>query len=251
MGLDDQKYRKVHSSKEKRKKEEALDVNNGSEDNSSFSFLPWVLALIVLLLLFKILSRHSSNVSQSSENKNLVSSTFDDATSAIENGHYKKALSLFEQSCNENNGKGCYIAGSIYAHADDNMEQLKVPLNPTWTLDSKIKLDIVQANTFFQKSCALNYAYACYDLGDNYHYGTNFRQDDTIANTFYLKAKPLLMQLCNNSKEADACNKVAYMFKNRIGGVPQDLPAAKEFYGKACDLHDQNGCNQYASLNRQ
>jgi len=247
MGLDDQEYRKIHSSKERRKKVESFSANNESEDNSSFSFLPWVLALIVVLVLFKTLSRHSAN-SQSSENKNLVSSTFDDATSALENEHYKKALSLFGQSCNENNGKGCYIVGTMYGHTTDVTNQLKVHFNP-FALDDNIKLDLVQANTFFQKSCSLNYAYACYDLGDNYHHGTGFRQDDTIANTFYLKAKPLLIQLCNNNKDADACNNVAYMFSHGIGGVPEDLPAAKEFYGKACDLHNQNGCNSYASLN--
>lgn len=49
---------------------------------------------------------------------------------------------------------------------------------------------------------------------------------------------------------ADGCNNLGVLYANGQG-VRQDKGAAKEYFGKACDLGNQGGCNNYKILNEQ
>lgn len=49
---------------------------------------------------------------------------------------------------------------------------------------------------------------------------------------------------------AQACIDIALMYTN-AQLVGQDLSLAKEFFGKACDLRNSNGCESYKVLNLQ
>ena len=49
---------------------------------------------------------------------------------------------------------------------------------------------------------------------------------------------------------ADACFNLGVLYYDGKG-VRQDKGAAKEYFGKACDLGNQGGCNNYKILNEQ
>ena len=46
---------------------------------------------------------------------------------------------------------------------------------------------------------------------------------------------------CGFSEKA-ACNDVGYLYEYGTGGLKKDIAAACEYYKKACDLKDENGC---------
>ncbi len=43
---------------------------------------------------------------------------------------------------------------------------------------------------------------------------------------------------------------VGLAYRNGYGGVAQNYKKAKEYYGKACDLGDADGCKKYAEMKR-
>lgn len=47
--------------------------------------------------------------------------------------------------------------------------------------------------------------------------------------------------------EGVACNSLGWLYYNGQG-ARQDYEKAKELYGKACDLGNQNGCEWYKRL---
>ena len=53
-----------------------------------------------------------------------------------------------------------------------------------------------------------------------------------------------------NLKVDIACNNLGIAYNNGIG-VRQNRTTAKEYYGKACDLGNQEGCDNYRKLNEQ
>ncbi len=56
----------------------------------------------------------------------------------------------------------------------------------------------------------------------------------------------------NNCKNgaAFACNNLGLLYYNGEG-VKQDYQTANEFYTKACDLGNQDGCDNYKKLNEK
>ncbi|HAR80453.1 MAG TPA: Sel1 repeat protein [Succinivibrionaceae bacterium] len=46
------------------------------------------------------------------------------------------------------------------------------------------------------------------------------------------------------------CKNLADLYYNGWG-TRQNYSTAKEYYGKACDLGNQEGCDNYARLNKQ
>ena len=51
-----------------------------------------------------------------------------------------------------------------------------------------------------------------------------------------------------NLKDAGACNNIGYFYEYGLG-VKQNRPLAKQYYGKACDLGLQLGCDNYKLFN--
>lgn len=56
-----------------------------------------------------------------------------------------------------------------------------------------------------------------------------------------------LQQECDGGNTI-ACFNLGLMYHNGKG-IRQDYRQAKEFFGKACDLGDQGGCDAYRGLN--
>ena len=92
-----------------------------------------------------------------------------------------------------------------------------------------------------QKDCDAGNLKTCVLLGINYKYGDfPFKQD-------YFKAASLFRKACDGG-EALACWSLAWLYQYGKG-VRQNKTEALKYYGKACDLKDQYGCDLYAELN--
>lgn len=113
------------------------------------------------------------------------------------------------------------------------------------------------ANTELERQCNNGDTGSCVDLGILYFKGDGVKQDYKKAREFYNKA-------CEMG-EASGCNNLGKLYKNGntskskyvgkgiVGnileylyesrnGVRQDYNKAMEFFGKACDLGDQDAC---------
>lgn len=137
-----------------------------------------------------------------------------------------QAAEILAKACEKKDILSCSYAGSIYY---------------------KLK-DFVKAHEHLSKVCGAQgvpkdlkkvETLACVQLGHFYINGRGVRQDFT-------KAKEYLTKACN-SKVSEACYSLGVLYQN--GGV-RPLATTKEYYGKACDLGDQEGCDEYKNLNQ-
>lgn len=51
-------------------------------------------------------------------------------------------------------------------------------------------------------------------------------------------------------KNPDGCRKAGFVLLSG-DGVRQDFKRAKEYFGRACDLKDEEGCSKYRMLNEK
>ncbi len=65
----------------------------------------------------------------------------------------------------------------------------------------------------------------------------------------YQKAAKLFQKVCDGGV-AGGCSNLGHLYYNGQG-LRQDKSRAKEYYGKACDLGHQPGCDNYKKLNEQ
>lgn len=137
--------------------------------------------------------------------------------------------------------------------------------------------DFITAKGFFEKSCDSGNVEACKNLGELYYWGRGIEQDRE-------KSKPFFEKACNK-KDGEACRSLGVIYgrfyeggggdyftankyfeksceyKHALGcvslgysyyagkGVRQNLETAVEFYGKGCDLGEQDGCKRYKETN--
>ncbi|HHF3818741.1 tetratricopeptide repeat protein [Haemophilus influenzae] len=79
-------------------------------------------------------------------------------------------------------------------------------------------------------------------LGVMYAKGLGVKQDDVEAVKWYRKAA--------EQGYADAQAMLGFSYLLGQSGVQVNKSLAKEWFGKACDNGDQNGCEYYGKLNR-
>ena len=92
-----------------------------------------------------------------------------------------------------------------------------------------------------QKDCDKGNFDTCFLLATNYKYGDfPFKQD-------YFKAASLYKMACEGGR-AGGCEGLGWLYQYGKG-VRQSKTEALKYYGKACDLKDQYGCDLYAALN--
>ena len=144
-----------------------------------------------------------------------------------------------ERQCNNGNAGSCFDLGNLYFKGDG------------------VKQDYKKAMEFWSKACEMGDAGSCYNLGCSYHLGDGVKQDYKKAREFYNKACEMGEALgCNNlgklykngnTSESKYVGKgivgniLEYLYESR-NGVRQDYNKAMEFFGKACDLGDQDAC---------
>ena len=144
-----------------------------------------------------------------------------------------------ERQCNNGDAGSCVDLGILYYDGDD------------------VKQNYNKAMEFFGKACEMGDARGCYNLGLLYYNGVGVKQDYKKASELYNKACEMGEALgCNNlgklykngntskSKyvgKGIVGNILEYLYESR-NGVRQDYNKAMEFFGKACDLGDQDAC---------
>ncbi|AXP40313.1 sel1 repeat family protein [Haemophilus influenzae] len=79
-------------------------------------------------------------------------------------------------------------------------------------------------------------------LGMMYERGLGVKQDDFEAVNWYRKAA--------EQGDADAQAILGFLYLLGERGVQVNKSLAKEWFGKACDNGNQNGCEYYGKLNR-
>ncbi|HHF6640454.1 TPA: tetratricopeptide repeat protein, partial [Haemophilus influenzae] len=86
------------------------------------------------------------------------------------------------------------------------------------------------------------YAKAQFNLGVMYAKGQGVKQDDFEAVKWFRKAA--------EQGDADAQAILGFLYLLGERGVQVNKSLAKEWFGKACDNGNQNGCEYYGKLNR-
>lgn len=164
-----------------------------------------------------------------------------------------------EKECDAQNSAHCYVLGGLY------YEGKIVPQ------------DYARGMEYYTKACDLDNYHACKFLGDFYFLGHGVEKDPKKASSYYAKSCSANHGLaCNNLgwtviydeqkgdfkkalvlfdkgcylDNADACKFIAKAYEEGKH-MRQDLPLAKEYFGKACDLGDTEGCDEYRRLNEK
>ena len=95
-----------------------------------------------------------------------------------------------------------------------------------------------------KKGCNANDSAACYMLGLVYSKGYGVQKDKAKSEEFFKKHVKLEADGCEGGNSY-SCTQVAFAYSNGTG-VQKDEGKAKKFYKMACDMGDQNGCENYA-----
>lgn len=136
--------------------------------------------------------------------------------SNLKSKSYTEAFRYCEKACNLDNGLGCSGLGFLYDNGNG------------------VRQDYQQAKTYYEKACNLDEGLACNVLGANYS-----------LKCFAIK-NPAFAECCIEDKDRQIIQSIPD-FKNEASCFRK----SKEYYGKACDLGEQKGCDGYRELNEQ
>ncbi|MGX3098544.1 tetratricopeptide repeat protein [Helicobacter sp. 23-1046] len=141
----------------------------------------------------------------------------------------KDAIKYFESGCDKvgkTQGAACSILAELYSiDSSDNI----------------VVKDYHKATKLYKKGCDSGFGQSCRGLGGMYEGGKGVRQD-------YHKARELYNKACN-LEDALACYFIGLHYYYGVSGVEENRSIAKQYYGEACDLGYQNGCDDYKALN--
>lgn len=177
--------------------------------------------------------------------------------------------SLLTSSCKLNNEVSCFSLGliydlfwvspfkknldGIYEYRRDYFKDYKYIKDLTYTSrnnnkgfqldlvhsrleDYKFTQDFFKAFDLYKKSCDLDYAKACINLGSMLEKGDGTKRDLKQAYSYYEKACKL--------EDGYGCKMQGLALEHGVG-TNKDIAKATELYGKACDMKDQEGCDLY------
>ncbi|MDR2080848.1 MAG: sel1 repeat family protein [Campylobacteraceae bacterium] len=88
----------------------------------------------------------------------LMADDFNEAYKAYESGDYKKAMKLFQKSCDAKDAWSCAILGTMYLNGKG------------------VKQDYSKAAELFQKSCSGGSAFGCGNLAVCYEFGEGVKK---------------------------------------------------------------------------
>jgi TPR repeat protein len=140
---------------------------------------------------------------------------------------FEKAAGFYRKACGNGHAEACRSLGLMY----------KAGLG--------VKEDALKANEFYQKACDAGSAEVCNDLGFRYAVKGLDAEKDT---EFFMKAAEFFKKACNGGYGA-GCGNLGRLYE-RAQGVKQNINTALEYYGKACDLKEQDACDDYARLKK-
>ena len=139
----------------------------------------------------------------------------------------------FAHECNNNNSDSCYRYGLII-EPDDYSRSFQT-LYPQYSFP--------KAYNSFKRACDLGNVRGCYKTGYYLLEGLGTRKNDDMGIN-------LLEQACNRSI-SQACMALGQHYLSESVGVNAIsemyyMKKAVQFYGKACDYGNEEGCRQYA-----
>ena len=142
----------------------------------------------------------------------------------------QKAFNLYKKGCELNDKSSCLNAG-VMIDSGRGVRQ---------------SYDI--ANQFFKKSCLLGEGSACFYLATNYEekLGSAIASEKIIL-MYYKKAYELSKNDCLVNDSGYDCDSLGKQYEFGCG-VNKSLNLALKFYGKACDLGFNEGCEHYKNL---
>jgi serine/threonine protein kinase len=152
---------------------------------------------------------------------------YQQAKTLSDQGLFRKAIPLFDQSCKAGDAQACNDLGHLYDWA------------PHFSEADSVTQDYPRALKLLTKACDAGNADGCTNLGSLYDLGRGVSEDFTRAAALYTKG-------CDGNN-ATACNNlgVALMFGS---GVTEDKEKARQVLQKSCSLGDQSACEWLKKL---
>ncbi|HHF0350361.1 tetratricopeptide repeat protein [Haemophilus influenzae] len=126
--------------------------------------------------------------------------------------------------------------------AEQGDADAQLNLGAMYAIGRGVKQDGVEAVKWFRKAAEQGNAKAQNGLGMMYDGGLGIKQDYFKAVKWHRKAA--------EQGDADAQAILGFLYLLGERGVQVNKSLAKEWFGKACDNGNQNGCEYYGKLNR-
>jgi len=171
----------------------------------------------------------------------LNASLINDAFNAESNGNKKKALTLYSESCNNNNMQGCFYTGLIYFAGQG------------------IHKNHPKAQKLFLKSCNGGYMNGCYFAGDMYLDSTNNKKRKKSFNLLLKACNGGILGACfslgniyingqlikqSNGGYMNGCYNLGVFYEEGFG-VKKNILKAIQLYKKACNGGIKRACIAY------
>ena len=214
-------------------------------------------------------------------------STLEKALVAVENGNNDEAEKLYIQGCEENDYVCCTALGDVYNYRED-LNKASDLYNKACnggdsrgcasikTIKNKMQKNqesAVHNNQYNEalKNCNAGSSDWCGRLGLHYYQGEGIGKNLDLAEKYlqqscdagygrwcgwlgsisygkkdYFKMLEDVNKGCNG-KIAISCIDAGRLYENGMG-TRLDLTKAADFYGKACDMKEQTGCENYKRL---
>ena len=148
---------------------------------------------------------------------------------------YDRSISLYKKYCDEGNAKACFDLGNKY-------NGMRWGIDQNYTMMMK----------YYAKSCALEYSFACNELGAAYKRGNGVHRDKDKSKMYYDKAVMLYEKECENNV-AESCDRLAMIYRAEMYGTNDSARGvalekkAFDLYQELCDHDDAEGCWQVAT----
>jgi len=142
-------------------------------------------------------------------------------------GHYKKAIPLFDRACKAGIPQACSELGHLYDWA------------PHFTDADSVTQDFPRAVKLYTQACDAGNSDGCLGLGFSYDQGRGVPPNSTRAAALYSKA-------CDGNN-ATACNNLGVQLMNGMG-VPKDKEKAREVLKRGCALGSDTACEWLKQL---
>jgi len=142
-------------------------------------------------------------------------------------GHFKKAIPLFDRACKAGVPQACSDLGHLYDWA------------PHFTDADSVTQDFPRALKLYTKACDAGNAYGCYGLGFLHDQGRGVPQSFSRAAEYYSKA-------CDGNNAA-ACNNLGVQLMHGAG-VKEDKEKARQVLLRGCAQGSDAACEWLKQL---
>ena len=184
----------------------------------------------------------------------------EDGIEAKRNGDTQKAMELFKQACDKNNGFGCYDLAVVLKDESEKQryflqakrvfeqgceqDRLKEcnALGIMYGGSVGVKKDVEKSIVFFTKGCDGGFGVSCVNAGGMYEELYDYSDKGyKIANAYYKKA-------CDMQIAQGCYNLGMHYLEGK--GVQKDTKKAYRFLSFSCDLGYKYGCKEIKKMSQ-